>query len=189
MPFFPPLALYFGLGMQPLLNWEQWNLTTRRRRNGAVAATATFVGSVTAAGVKLLLLSPVFLMYRPNNLNTALIDGARAIEDATPKGSLLVVVEYAQWGADLLMLLYYSHRRGWSFDASAIRPMVIEYLRDRKGADAPFFATSGWHRSSRSSPTPGDISLRPSGKLICLTFIRGTGSSISVATPVLSVPK
>ena len=40
------------------------------------------------------------------------------------------------------MLLYYARRRGWSFDALAIRPTVVDYLRDQRGAC--FFATSGW---------------------------------------------
>jgi hypothetical protein len=71
-----------------------------------------------------------------------LIDAGKAIEAATPKGSLLVVVEYDRAGTNSPLLLYYAHRRGWSFDATAIRSFTIDYLRDSKGAC--YFATSGW---------------------------------------------
>ena len=93
LPFHPPLALFFGLGMQPLFAWERWPLAQARRRiAGTLAATMFVVLSGTA--IWCFVESSVFLLYRPNNLNTTLIDAGRAIDEATPNGSLLVVVEY-----------------------------------------------------------------------------------------------
>jgi 4-amino-4-deoxy-L-arabinose transferase-like glycosyltransferase len=141
LPFHPPLALFFGLGMQPLFAWERWPLALERRRiAGALAATMFVVLSGTA--IWSFMESSVFLLYRPNTLNTSLIDAGRAIAEATPDGSLLVVVEYDRAGSNSPMLLYYARRRGWSFDALAIRPTVVDFLRNKRGAC--FFATSGW---------------------------------------------
>jgi hypothetical protein len=87
--------------------------------------------------------SPIFVaLYRPNNLNLALVEAGRAIQTATPPGALLVTVEYDQFGTNSPMLLYYSHRKGWSFDARAILPITIEYLRAIHGAC--YVATSDW---------------------------------------------
>ena len=103
----------------------------RRRVAGTLAATMFVVLSGTA--IWCFVESSVFLLYRPNNLNTTLIDAGRAIDEATPNGSLLVVVEYERAGSNSPMLLYYARRRGWSFDALAIRPTVVDYLRDKRG--------------------------------------------------------
>ncbi len=142
LPLLAPLALYFGLGAQPLFDLERWSALLRSRAMGLATATAIVVMSV-GVGVWCFERSPVELLYRPNLVNTSLIDSGRAIEAATPPGALLVVVEYDRYGTNSPMLLYYAHRRGWSFDATAIRSFTIDYLRDRKGAC--YFATSGWH--------------------------------------------
>lgn len=141
LPFLPPLALYFGLGTQWLFAWEQWPLAARHGLVARVLAATVFLA---AAGVAVLSFSQssVFSLYRNDNLNTAVISAGRAIDAATPKGSLLIVVEYERYGSNSPMLLYYSRRRGWSFDAVSIRSMVIDYLRTEKGAC--FFATSAW---------------------------------------------
>lgn len=141
LPFHPPLALFFGLGMQPLFAWERWSLAVERRRvAGSLAAVLFTVLSATA--VWSFVESSVFLLYRNNHINTPLIAAGQAMAAATPDGALLVVVEYDRAGSNSPMLLYYAHRRGWSFDALAIRPTVVDYLRDKRGAC--YFATSGW---------------------------------------------
>ena len=141
LPFHPPLALFFGLGMQPLFAWEQWPLAVERKRLAGVLAAAVFV-TLSGTAIWSFVESSVFLLYRTNHINTPLIDAGHAIDAATPEGSLLVVVEYDRAGSNSPMLLYYAHRRGWSFDALSIRPTVVNYLRDKRGAC--FFATSGW---------------------------------------------
>lgn len=141
LPFHPPLALFFGLGMQPLFAWERWPLAVERRRVAAALAAVMFA-VLSGVAVWGFVESSVFLLYRNTHINTPLIDAGHAIDAATPKGSLLVVVEYDRAGSNSPMLLYYAHRRGWSFDATAIRSTVVDYLRDKRGAC--YFATSGW---------------------------------------------
>ena len=141
LPFHPPLALFFGLGMQPLFAWEQWPIALERRRLAGSLAALMFA-VLSGVAVWSFLGSSIFLLYRNAYINTPLIDAGRAIEQATPRGSLLVVVEYDRAGSNSPMLLYYAHRRGWSFDATSIRPTVVDYLRDKRGAC--YFATSGW---------------------------------------------
>lgn len=141
LPFFPALALYFGLGVQLAFDPDRW---TGRLRSSALRATtltlvvcAAFVLAVWSFSR-----SPVFLLYRPNRLNIAVVDAGRAIEAATPPGSLLVAVEYDRGGTNSPLLLYFAHRRGWSFDALSIRSTVIDHLRAQRGAC--FLATSHW---------------------------------------------
>jgi 4-amino-4-deoxy-L-arabinose transferase-like glycosyltransferase len=149
LPFFPALALYFGLGVQSIFETDRWSRFIRVPQL-RVAAVATLVVLSMGAAVWSFSRSPVFLLYRPNRLNTPLIDAGKAIEAATPKGSLLVVVEYDRAGTNSPLLLYYAHRRGWSFDAFAIRPMTVDYLHQRRSAC--FFATSGWSHIEATQP-------------------------------------
>lgn len=150
LPLLLPLALYFGLGAQPFFRHESW--TARFPSQGARAAAVTAAMLVSAGvGVWAFWTSPaVPTLYRPDRVNTHLLDAGAAIEAATPPGSLFVIVEYDRYGTNSPMLLYYAHRRGWSFDATAIRSFTIDYLRDRKGAC--FLATSGWHLIENQQP-------------------------------------
>ncbi len=93
LPFHPPLALFFGLGMQPLFAWERWPLALQRPRIAGTLAATMFV-VLSGAAIWCFVESSVFLLYRPDNLNIPLIHAGRAIDEATPSGSLLVVVEY-----------------------------------------------------------------------------------------------
>jgi hypothetical protein len=83
-------------------------------------------------------------------MNFSLVDAGRAIDAATPRDVLLVVMEYSRYGANSPMLLYYAHRRGWSFDASSITPEVVEHLRRDRGVR--FFATSEWSSLETMQP-------------------------------------
>ena len=56
--------------------------------------------------------------------------------------ALLVTVEYEQYGNNSPILLYWAHRRGWSFDKTSITPQVIELLRKDFGAS--YFVTTIW---------------------------------------------
>lgn len=141
LPFFPPLALYFGLGLRPLFDTERWGARVRSPLLRGACVILLIVSSAAAA-LWSVARSPVFLLYRANRLNTPLIDAGAAIDAATPKGALFVVVEYDRAGTNSPLLLYYAHRRGWSFDAHAIRAMTVDYLHTRK--NACYFATSGW---------------------------------------------
>jgi len=144
LPTLPPLALYFGMAAAPLFGGPWYaHLATGRRRALAVAVGAALCGvayaGFTDSGV-------VEHLYRPDNMNQAVIDAGWAIDRVTPPEALVVTVEYEQHGSNSPMLLYYAHRRGWSFDATSISQPVAEYLRDRRGAchlavaDWPTFA-------------------------------------------------
>jgi len=53
-----------------------------------------------------------------------------------------VTVEYEEYGNNSPILLYWAHRRGWSFDKTSITPQVMELLR--KDFGARYFATTIW---------------------------------------------
>lgn len=142
LPLLPPLALYVGLAAAPLFDGARlagWIRIPALRIAALVIAALLWSGAAYWSFAD----SPIFAaLYRPNHMNTGLIDAGQAIEHATPKGALIVTVEYDRFGTNSPMLLYYSHRRGWSFDATSIRPITIEYLRETRGAC--YFATSHW---------------------------------------------
>lgn len=140
LPTLAPLALYFGMAAGPLFAPEAFARFAPPARVAlrvvtAVALTAiAWLGFVDSGVIQRL--------YRPDLLNTALMDGGRAIEHATPRDALLVTIEYERYGSNSPMLLYFAHRKGWSLDATAITPALITYLHDRRGAC--YVATSDW---------------------------------------------
>jgi hypothetical protein len=77
-------------------------------------------------------------------MNFALINAGRAIEAATPPTALMATVDYDQYGSNSPLLLYFSHRRGWSFDGISITPGVLAYLETRQ--HVCYFATADWSR-------------------------------------------
>ena len=81
-------------------------------------------------------------LYRPDQLNTPIIDAGAAIDARTPKDALLATVEYERYGSNSPMLLYFAHRKGWSFDQVSISPSVIEYLRASRGVC--YVAVTDW---------------------------------------------
>jgi hypothetical protein len=51
------------------------------------------------------------------------------------------VVVVDEYGITSPMLLYFSHRKGWSFDPATLHPLVIEGLK-RRGAR--YFVSTVW---------------------------------------------
>lgn len=140
LPTLPPLALCFGLGAAWLFDgrlYVRWGYPQRVLAGVAVGAVLSGVAVVefTRSGV-------VRHLYRPDNMNTALIDAGDQIARGTPAGSLLVTIEYDRYGSNSPMLLYYARRKGWSFDATSISMPVMDYLRDQYGAC--LVAVSDW---------------------------------------------
>lgn len=133
LPALPPLALYFGMAAAPLFGGRLYErLSTARRRatgivvGGALAALA--VWQFQDSGI-------IRALYRPDAMNDALINAGTQIERATPPGALLVTVEYEEYGARIRRTpLIFAHRKGWSFDATSITPLVVEHLASQ---DAP----------------------------------------------------
>ena len=70
-------------------------------------------------------------LYRPDQLNTPLVDAGAAIDVRTPKDALLATVEYERYGSNSPMLLYFAHRKGWSFDQVSISAQRHRVPADR----------------------------------------------------------
>jgi hypothetical protein len=94
------------------------------------------------------------------------IQAGRVIQGVVDPSALMVTVEYEEYGNNSPILLYWAHRRGWSFDKSSITPQVIDLLHGSFGAR--YFVTTIWPvvsathpevveylRSRRQVPLPG----------------------------------
>jgi 4-amino-4-deoxy-L-arabinose transferase-like glycosyltransferase len=132
LPTLPPLALYFGLAAAPLFDRRTYaGVLPRSPALGAAASAIALTGvayvGFTDSGV-------IEHLYRPDQMNLPLVDAGWAVDRVTPRDALVVTVEYERHGSNSPMLLYYAHRRGWSFDATSISQGVVEYLRGRYGA-------------------------------------------------------
>lgn len=146
LPLLPPAALLFGLAAAPAFD-PKW-----LRENGglvlgglgsAVALTAVALLSFQYSGV-------VQSLYRPGALDLGTIYTGQAVERATEGDALIVTVEYEKFGNNSPILLYWAHRRGWSFDLAAITPHVIELLR--KEQNARYFVSTVWPAVADSHP-------------------------------------
>jgi hypothetical protein len=84
--------------------------------------------------------------FRPDNLDFRMLDAGRVIKGALPPDALVISVEY---GVNSPMLLYYAHRRGWSFDVPRINAFAIDQMR-RLGAG--YFATTEWAAIQATRP-------------------------------------
>jgi hypothetical protein len=163
LPLLPPAALLFGLAAAPAFDvaWlrplgKGW---FHLARAGAAIALAGWL-SFHYSGV-------ISRLFRPDGLETGPIIVGRAIEQAVAPDALVVAVEYEKFGNNSPILLYWAHRRGWSFDFDSITPHVVERLRTRFGAH--YFATTKWSelaathsvladylRTRKQIPLPGD---------------------------------
>ncbi len=156
LPLLPPLALYFGMGAAPLFDGRSYAGLGAVRRPlvvGAVTALLVWVAlrGFADSGV-------IRWLYRPDQLNTPVVDAGAAIDAQTPKDALLVTVEYDRYGSNSPMLLYFAHRKGWSFDATSISPGVIAHLRADRGAC--YLAVTDWPALETLRPDVIDF-LRP----------------------------
>jgi 4-amino-4-deoxy-L-arabinose transferase-like glycosyltransferase len=141
LPLLAPLALYFGMAASPLFDGARLAGWIRARTLRAVAPLLATIAWGAIAFMSFAE-SPIFIaLYRPNHLNLGLVDAGRAIDAATPREALFVTVEYDRFGTNSPMLLYYAHRKGWSFDATAMRVVTVQYLQQW---GACYVATSHW---------------------------------------------
>src|SRR5262245_52417860 len=136
LPLLPPAALLFGLAAAPAFDGE-W----LRRYGGRIVGP---LGSaVTLAAIAVLSFHfsgvvPVF--FRPDRQDTIPIAAGRSLQRVVEPSALLVTVEYEEYGNNSAILLFWAHRRGWSFDKTSITPQVIELLR--KDFGARYFVTT-----------------------------------------------
>ena len=84
------------------------------------------------------------------------MNAGAAIAAATPQDSLIVVIEYTEYGNNSPTLLYYANRRGWSLDLNSVTDHGLVQLR-RQGA--LFFATTIWPELQAKHPEVADFLL------------------------------
>jgi 4-amino-4-deoxy-L-arabinose transferase-like glycosyltransferase len=146
LPMLPPAALLFGLAAAPAFDGP-W----LRANGGRVLGTLGSAAAIVAAALLSFNYSGVVQnFFRPASLDLRPIQAGRAIETVVSPAALIVTVEYEQFGNNSPILLYWAHRRGWSFDLGSISPHVIDLLRKQFGAS--YFATTIWSRLAAAHP-------------------------------------
>jgi 4-amino-4-deoxy-L-arabinose transferase-like glycosyltransferase len=150
LPLLPPAALLFGLAAAPAFDGT-WLRTTGRCRLRILGAG---VAIVLAGWLSFHRSGVIPGFFRPDSLDDGPIRSGRAIERAVEPGALVVTVEYGKFGSNSPILLYWAHRRGWSFDFGAITPFVVERLRT--GFGAAYFATTVWPELAKTHPALAD---------------------------------
>jgi 4-amino-4-deoxy-L-arabinose transferase-like glycosyltransferase len=148
LPTLPPLALYFGMGAAPLFDGATYARLAGWRRPVMLGVAAALLVAVAVRGFADS--GVIRRLYRPEHLNTPLLDAGAAIDVRTPKDALLATVEYERYGSNSPMLLYFAHRKGWSFDLVSISPSVIEYLRTARGVC--YVAVTEWPALEATRP-------------------------------------
>ena len=140
LPFVPLAGLYFGAAVGPLIDVSR--ASRGRARSVALALALTIVGvaGFYYSGV-------ILTHFRPDNLDLRLLESGRAVERVVPGDALMIVVD--DYGVTSPLLLFFAHRKGWSFDPEDLYPQVIDGLR-RKGAR--YFATTAWSRVEEVHP-------------------------------------
>ena len=146
LPLLPPAALLFGLAAAPAFDMA-WLKSIGRSRLGLVGAGAAIV---LAGWLPFHYSGIIPRLFRPDGLEMVPIAAGKAIGQAVHPEALIVTVEYEKFGNNSPILLYWSHRRGWSFDFDSITPHVVERLRTRFGAH--YFATTMWSELAAAHP-------------------------------------
>jgi 4-amino-4-deoxy-L-arabinose transferase-like glycosyltransferase len=143
LPIVPLGALYFGAFAGPALegNWKPV-------QGMGLARAAVLAALLTIIGVVGFYYSGVINShFRPNALDVRALQAGKAVERAAPGDALMIVAD--DYGSQSPLLLYFAHRKGWSFDVENLYPQVIEGLK-RKGAR--FFVSTVWSRIERERP-------------------------------------
>jgi hypothetical protein len=146
LPILLPAALYFGLGARVLFDGRL--LSSLAPLRIGVGASTVLLALVAVRGFDRSRAVPE--LFRPNNLRVHPMRVGAQLQRLTPPNALLITIEYARFGGNSPVLLYYARRRGWSFDAGSITPAVIERLRTHYGAR--YFVALNWSDVERMQP-------------------------------------
>ena len=92
--------------------------------------------------------------YRPDALDVSTISAGRALEARVPEGDTIITVEWERYGGNSPILLFWAHRKGWSFDVESITPHVVQRLRRQERAN--YFATTMWSVIEEKNPVLAD---------------------------------
>jgi 4-amino-4-deoxy-L-arabinose transferase-like glycosyltransferase len=150
LPLLPPLALLFGLAAAPVFDGDRLRWFARTSLAPTLAAAALVAVAVLgfqSSGV-------VRDFYRPDTLDRETIDAGRAIAARVPEGQTVITVEWERYGGNSPILLFWAHRKGWSFDLDAVTPHVVQRLSRQEGA--AYFATTIWPALERQDPVLAD---------------------------------
>ena len=139
LPLVPLGALYFGAALAPFFAGS-WAPIKDNGLGRAVVLMAAAVLGFYFSGV-------ARTHYLLGNLDERIFLAGRAVERAVPSRSLLIVAD--DHGVTSPLLLYFAHRKGWSFDPENLYPQVIDGLR-RQGAN--YYATTRWSDVKRAHP-------------------------------------
>ena len=150
LPALPPAALFFGMAAAPAFDGA-W----LRRWAGIRFAPALALAALLTIGLIGFAQSEVIRdFYRPDRLDWTSIHAGQAIEAVVPRNETVIVVEYEKFGGNSPMVLFWAHRKGWSFDMTAITPHVVERLR--RQYKARYFATTMWPEIEARQPVLAD---------------------------------
>jgi 4-amino-4-deoxy-L-arabinose transferase-like glycosyltransferase len=139
LPLVPLAALYFGAVAGPFFDGG-WALF-----RGNAAARAAVLAVVGIAGFYY---SGVIVShFRPDSLDIRALQAGQAVSRVVPADALAVVVD--DYGITSPMLLYFAHRKGWSFGPDDLYPQVLDGL---KRAGARYFVTTVWSDLERTQP-------------------------------------
>jgi hypothetical protein len=143
LPIVPLGALYFGALIRPVFDWSNTAGHTAGLGRAAMLATLLLVIGVTSFYYSGIINSH----FRPNFLDVRVLQAGQAVEGVVPRNALTIVAD--DYGVTSPLLLYFAHRKGWSFDVEDLQPPVIDGLK-RRGAR--FFASTVWSRIERERP-------------------------------------
>ena len=139
LPIVPAGALYFGAVAGAVFDGS-WRPVQGRGLARAVVLTIVAIVGFYYSGV-------VNSHFRPDNLDVRLWEAGQATARVVPEDALVVVTD--DYGVTSPLLLYFAHRKGWSFDVENLNPHVLEHLR-RKGAR--YFVSTVWPRVVSERP-------------------------------------
>jgi 4-amino-4-deoxy-L-arabinose transferase-like glycosyltransferase len=139
LPFVPVAALYFGAVAGPMFTGS-WRL-----RDGSGIARAAALAAI--AWVGFYFSGVVNSHFRPQNPDLRMLQAGQAVARFVPPESLTVVTD--DYGVTSPMLLYFAHRKGWSFEVENLSPAVMEGLRKQ---GARFFVSTVWSRFVKENP-------------------------------------
>ena len=144
LPLVPLYALYAAAVARPLFDaeWIGRHIGGRRWAVPAVWAAVLAVGllGIMQSGV-------IERHFRPDSLDLRMLRAGQRARAVTGARDLLVVVD--DYGVNSPMLLYYAHRKGWSFDADTATAHTVRGLASKGAA---FFVTTRWSHIRRQQP-------------------------------------
>jgi 4-amino-4-deoxy-L-arabinose transferase-like glycosyltransferase len=142
IPVLPAACLYFSAAAAPAFDADALRARVGRRW----APIAMFAILIVGGLLSFYFSGVVRSHFRPDTLDVRTRDAGAAIAQHVPPDALVVTVDY---GVNSPMLLYFAHRKGWSFDAAHMTPFTIAQLQ-RQGAR--YFATSEWGQLQAEQP-------------------------------------